>query len=335
MNDLEFLAYISEEVAGKSNTRNVKKIKISDLKENEVLIKVHYSTLNYKDGLSARGHKGITRNYPHIPGVDLAGEVVSSKGTKFQVGQRVMATGYDIGMNTWGGFSQYAYLPESWLVPLPNEISYNKAMVYGTAGLTAAISINEILHNGINPNKGKVLVTGSTGGVGYEAVGMLSKIGFDVVASTGKLEKHKMLYELGAKEIVSRQEVRDTSEKPLLDRKYASVIDTVGGFTLSTAIRSCDYHGVVAALGLVESDKLDLTVYPFLLRGIKLIGIDSAEKPIELKEYLWSKIWNEWQNPAIENFVKEIDIHQIDEEVERILQGGQAGKVVINLIESK
>lgn len=329
MKNIEFLALVIEENDGVF-TRSFQKRNVSDLPKGDVLIKVHYSTLNYKDGLSARGHKGITRKYPHTPGVDASGIVEFSSNSNFKIGDEVMVTGYDLGMNTSGGFAEYISVPADWVLHLPEGMDLRTAMIYGTAGLTAAICINEIESRKITPKEGSALVTGSTGGVGFLAVGMLANLGYNVIASTGKLDKNEMLTNLGANEIISREDVNDKSNKPLLPKRWIAAIDTVGGNTLSTVIRSTDHHGAICALGLVESDKLDLTIYPFILRGVALIGIDSAEKDIELKRYLWNRINSDLKIKNIENYVKEVSLLEINQEIELILQGKQFGKVLVN-----
>ncbi len=329
MNDKEFFALLVEEENGIFK-REIKKRKISDLPYGDVLIRVHYSTLNYKDGLSARGHKGITRKYPHTPGVDAAGIIESSNNPNFKIGDEVMVTGYDLGMNTSGGFAEYISVPAGWVLHLPKGMDLRTSMIYGTAGMTSAICINEIESRNINPIGANALVTGATGGVGFLAVGMLANLGFNVIASTGKADKAEMLHNLGANEIISREDVNDKSNKPLLARKWIAAIDTVGGNTLSTVIRSTDNHGVICSLGLVESDELHLTVYPFILRGVALIGIDSAEKNIELKMKLWDRINSDLKIKYIEKYVKEISLLDINQEIDLILQGKQFGKVLVN-----
>lgn len=329
MKNEDFLAFVIEEKNG-IFTRSFQKRKISDLPVGDVLIRVNYSTLNYKDGLSARGHKGITKKYPHTPGVDAAGLVEYSTNSNFKIGDEVMVTGYDLGMNTSGGFAEYISVPANWVLHLPLGMDLRTSMIYGTAGLTAAICIYEIESRKITPKDGNALVTGSTGGVGFIAVGMLANLGYNVIASTGKLYKTNMLKNLGAKEVISREEVNDKSNKPLLSKRWIAAIDTVGGNTLSTVIRSTDHHGVICALGLVESDKFDITVYPFILRGIALIGIDSAEKNIELKTELWQRINSDLKISNIENYVREVSLLDINQEIDLILQGKQFGKILIN-----
>jgi acrylyl-CoA reductase (NADPH) len=328
-----FNAFVVEETEPGVFIRNIKARNTEDLPAGDVLIEVHYSALNYKDALSARGHKGITRKYPHTPGIDAAGIVTESKSDKFSAGERVFVTGYDLGMNTSGGFAGFIRVPAEWIVRLPDFISLRESMIYGTAGFTAGICLYEFAKHNLNPGKGKILVTGATGAVGSLAVGMLAKANYDVIASTGKADKHDFLRKLGAKEIIRREDVNDKSAKPLLQKKWLGAIDTVGGNTLSTVIRSTDMHGIVAALGLVESDKLDISLYPFIIRGISLIGIDSAEKSMDLRLEIWNKIFIEWRLEDIEFMIKEVTLNNLNDEIELILRGGQSGKVIIKIRE--
>lgn len=331
MVDTTFQALIVEEYEPNKFHRYIGSKTIGDLPPNDVTIQVLFSSLNYKDALSASGHKGITRKYPHTPGIDAAGIVVQTNSDKFQVGDEVLVTGYDLGMNTSGGFQQYIKVPSDWIVPLPQNLTLKESMIYGTAGFTAGLCVNEILHKGINPDSGKILVTGATGGVGSLAVAVLSKLGFYVVASTGKIERQEFLQLLGAKEIIHRSEVYDTSEKPLLQRKWAAVIDNVGGNTLATAIRSTDYDGVVASVGLVESEKLSITVYPLILRGVSIVGIDSAETKMPKRLKIWDKLANEWKPEILNQIYREVSLAELDNEISKILNGKQVGKVVVNL----
>lgn len=331
MVDTNFQALIVEEYEPNKFRRYIGSKTISDLPPNDVTIQVFFSSLNYKDALSASGHKGITRQYPHTPGIDAAGIVVQTNSNKFKVGDKVLVTGYDLGMNTSGGFQQYVKVPIDWIVPLPENLTLKESMVYGTAGFTAALCVNEILHKGINPDAGKVLVTGATGGVGSLAIALLSKLGFYVVASTGKTEQQEFLRLLGAKEVIHRSEIYDTSEKPLLQRKWIAVVDNVGGNTLSTAIRSTDYDGVVTSVGLVESEKLNITVYPLILRGVSIVGIDSAETKMPKRLKIWDKLACDWKPEALNQIYREVSLQELDEEIDKILRGEQIGKILVNL----
>jgi len=327
----KFRALIVEEVSENIFQRKILKKTTDFLKENDTLIKVAYSTLNFKDALSARGHKGITRNYPHIPGIDASGIVINSKSGKFKSGDKVLVTGYDMGMNTFGGFSELISVPSDWIVPLPENLSLREAMIFGTAGFTVGLSIDSILENYISPDDGSVLVTGATGGVGSLAVMMLSKIGFKVIASTGKAEKTEFLQSIGANEVISRNDVINETEKPLLPKKWIAVLDNVGGLTLSTAIRSTSNHGVICAIGNTSSDKFSISVYPFILRGVRLIGIDSAETEMSKRLKIWQKISTDWKPNNLDLIVKETNLDSLSEEIDLMLQGKQCGKVLIKI----
>lgn len=337
MSIVDNINFKSFEVIEKENNlfhRHIIDKKINELPDGNVIIQVHYSALNYKDALSARGHKGITRNYPHTPGIDASGMVVESDSSDFHIGQEVLVTGYDLGMNTSGGFQQYIRVPSNWVVKIPYNMSMRGAMIYGTSGFTAGVCINELQKHSIMPQSGKILVTGATGGVGSLAVSMLSKAGYDVIASSGKMDKINYLLELGANEIIPRSELMHISNKPLLKGRWIGAIDNVGGNTLSSVIKSTLPRGAVCCLGLVESDKLETTVYPFILRGITLIGIDSAERLMDYRLNIWNRIANEWKLDNPEYFIKEIKLEQLSDEIDIILRGGQVGKVIINILDS-
>lgn len=327
---MKYNALITKEIENNQFSREIQTVDTINLPQNGTFIQVKYSSLNYKDALSARGHKGITRNYPFQPGIDAAGIITETNSEKFKIGDEVIVTGYDLGMNTPGGFGEYINVPEEWIVPLPEGLSLKESMYYGTAGFTAAICVDEIINRNVKKDK-PVLVTGATGGVGITAVGMLKNAGYNVVASTGKEEVKEMLKEIGADEIINRNEVIDNSGRPLISAKWASVIDTVGGNTLSSVIKSTDMHGVVCVLGNVAGDKFDATVYPFLLRGVSLIGIDSASKNMDLRLKLWQKIANEWKIKDINDYIKEVSLLDLNQEIEIILKGNQKGRIIVNL----
>ncbi len=272
MDSETFKAMVVQETAAGTYTRRIAEKSLDDLPAGEVLVRVHYSSLNYKDGLSATGHRGVTKRYPHTPGVDAAGVVEESLSEAFQPGDQVIVTSYDLGMNTPGGFGQYIRVPAGWVVPLPENLSPKESMAYGSAGLTAGFCILKLQGHGITPERGEILVTGATGGVGSFAVAMLAKIGYQVVAVTGKMDEKQFLIDLGAKEIISRDEATDTSGKPLLKGRWAGVVDAVGGEILATAIRSTKLHGAVTCCGNVASPDLPINVYPFILRGISRSG---------------------------------------------------------------
>jgi putative YhdH/YhfP family quinone oxidoreductase len=327
----KFKAMVVQETPDGKYIRQITDKSLDELPEGDVLIKVKYSSLNYKDGLSATGHRGVTRNYPHTPGVDAAGIVAQSVSDEFRPGDKVIVTSYDLGMNTSGGFGQYISVPAAWVVPLPDNLSLKESMAYGTAGLTAGFCILKLREHYITPDKGEILVTGATGGVGSFAVAMLAKIGYHVVSVTGKLDEKQFLMDLGAKEVISREEATDTSGKPLLKGRWAGVVDSVGGEILATAIRSTRLHGAVACCGNVASPDLPINVYPFILRGITLIGIDSQSCPMEFRRRTWEKIANEWKLTALDRQTFVCSLEELDAEIDRILAGEQKGRVIVDL----
>ncbi|MPQ45130.1 YhdH/YhfP family quinone oxidoreductase [Clostridium tarantellae] len=325
----EFKCLYIQEKDG-SFKRSIEKKYIDDLPQGEILINVKYSSLNYKDALSATGNKGVTRNYPHTPGIDASGIVVKSFNKCFKEGDKVLVTGYDLGMNTWGGFSEYIRVPASWVVKLPQELSLKESMYYGTAGFTAALSIYKLIQT-VKKDDGDILVTGGTGGVASIAIKILVKLGYSVVVATGKLEEQKdILFKLGAKEVISKEEVNDKSSRPLLKSKWAGVIDTVGGNILSTAIKMTNYCGAVTACGNAAGGNFESSVYPFILKGVTLYGIDSVECPMDLRIKLWSLLASEWKPKNLDSMVNIISLERLDENINLILQGKHIGRTVIN-----
>ena len=270
-NSSTFKAFRIEEINGNYQS-SIKEIELSTLNNNEVLVKVHYSSLNYKDALSASGNKGVTRNYPHTPGIDAVGIIEKSNSDLFTIGEKVIVTSYDLGMNTDGGFAEYIQVPSDWVVKLPEKMTMKEAMIYGTAGLTAGMSVLRLTEL-IKPEDGKIAVSGATGGVGALSISILGKLGYSVVAITGKETERDYLINLGAKKVLLRSEVENFDKKPLLKPLFAGAIDTVGGVILENIIKSTDSLGVVTCCGNVASPKLDLTVFPFILRGVTLIEI--------------------------------------------------------------
>ena len=331
MSDAVFRALVVSKTDEKTYTREVTERRISDLPEGEVLVRVRYSSLNFKDGLSCIGNPGVTRNYPHTPGVDASGEVTESSDSRFKEGDSVIVTGYDLGMNTSGGFGEYIRVPADWVVPLPEGMTFKEASIYGVAGFTAALSVDALQKYGVNPEQGEIVVTGSTGGVGSVSVALLSLLGYTVVASTGKKEESEFLLRLGASEIISREEVNDESKKPLLRERWAGAVDTVGGTTLAALLKAAKRGGAVAATGLVASSELSTTVFPFILRGVSLLGIDSGFTPTKLRREIWNKLAGIWKIPQLEQLTIDCTLEELDPEIDKILAGGQRGRVVVNL----
>jgi putative YhdH/YhfP family quinone oxidoreductase len=313
--------------------RNIREIDFDDLPPGELLVKVLYSALNYKDALSATGNKGITKNYPHTPGVDAAGIVELSRNENFASNDEVIVTGYDLGMNTSGGFAEYIRVPASWAVRKPIELSFAESMAIGTAGLTAAAAIHKMQLLGQTPAMGPIVVTGSTGGVGSMAVAMLAKAGYEVIAITGKKNGKEYLGHLGAAKTESRDFVSDTSGKALLKPKWAGAIDTVGGNTLNTLLKACRQEGCVVSTGLVDSPKLDTTVFPFILNGVNLLGVGSADTPYLLRTLLWDKIVGEWNiKDKLSAIMKEVSLEELNATcIDAILNGNVMGRIVVKI----
>ncbi|WP_153125849.1 NADPH:quinone oxidoreductase family protein [Peribacillus tepidiphilus] len=310
----------------------VKNISFNDLPDADVLIKVEYSSMNYKDGLASIPNGKIVRSFPFVPGIDLAGVVVSSQDPRFREGDEVIATSYEIGVSHYGGYSEYARIPGDWIVPLPENLTLKEAMVYGTAGFTAALSIQRLEDNGLTPEKGKVLVTGATGGVGSLAVSMLAKRGYDVVASTGKASEHDFLHKLGAKEILSREEVYSGTIKALDKQLWAGAVDPVGGEMLASVLSKIQYNGSVAVSGLTGGGNVPTTVFPFILRGVNLLGIDSVYCPMEVRKELWSRMATDLKPSTLLDLIqKEITLEELPETLPTILKGQARGRIIVKL----
>jgi len=328
-----FRAMVVSETGDKEFKREITERSVDELPEGDVLVKVEFSSLNYKDALSASGNRGVTRKYPHTPGVDAAGTVEESSSLNINIGEKVIVHGYDLGMNTSGGFGQYIRVPSDWVVKLPERLTTMEAMMFGTAGFTAAQSILRLIENKINPGNGKILVTGATGGVGSMAVAILAKAGFEVAASTGKSEQAEFLKSIGATEVISREESTDQTGKLLLKGNWAGVVDTVGGDILATAIKSTNQRGVVTTCGNVASHDLNINVYPFILRGVTLVGIDSASCPMNRRIEIWNNMATTWKLGYLEQLTRTVSLEGLDSEIDKILKGGQVGRVVVDLWE--
>ncbi len=327
-----FKAMVVEEKENNQFTRKITEKSLEDLPQGDVLVKVQYSSLNYKDALSAIGNKGVTRNYPHTPGIDAAGVVEESRDPNFKSGDEVIVTSYDLGMNTSGGFGQYIRVPAEWVVPMPDGITARESMIYGTAGFTAALSVYQLMEHFVSPEKGDVLVSGATGGVGGIAVSILSKIGYSVTAINGLTDQSDYLKGIGAKSVISIEDAADKSGKPLLKAKWAGSIDTVGGDILATSIKSTAPGGAVTCCGNAASPELPINVFPFILRGISLIGIDSQNCPMTVRKKMWEKLAHDWRIPQFEKLVSEITIDQLDQRIDMMMQRKHRGRTVVRLI---
>lgn len=302
---------------------------VDELPSGDVTIRVEYSSLNYKDALAARAHPGVVRKLPHVPGIDAAGEVIESSDARFQPGQRVIATSYEIGAERWGGWSELLRVPGDWVLSLPSGMTTQFAMTLGTAGITAALSVAALEEHGVSPDRGEVVVTGATGGVGSLAVMLLAKLGYKVVAVTGKPEQESQLRQWGVSRIIAREELLSPAEKPLLSVQYAGGIDTVGGLMLSTLLRRTDHYGCVAACGLVGGTDLPISVHPFILRGVTLAGISTAWTPRLRREEIWRRLAGPWRLSIPAESVRTVTLDELPTEVERILAGQVTGRIVV------
>ena len=327
---MEFKALVSSEIDKKFKAE-VQTRTIQDLPEGDVLIKVNFSSLNYKDALSAIGNKGVSRNYPHTPGIDAAGVVETSKSNNFKAGEEVIVTGYDLGMNTSGGFSEYIRVPSEWVVKKPENISLSESMALGTAGLTAGLCVRKLLNHKLTPDSGKLFVTGATGGVGIVAMMLLSKLGFEVVAITGKLESQDMLKKYGASEVITREDLVKPLISPLQKSIYAGGVDAVGGNVLSNLLCATSQRAAIACCGMVNGADLNTSVFPFILRGVSLYGVDSAETEIGVKKEVWNNFSSTWKLVDLENEIKEITLSDLPSEIDTILKGQQIGRIRVKI----
>lgn len=316
-------------VREKGTPARVESITQDDLPAGDVLIQVEYSSINYKDALACQAHPGIVSQLPHVPGIDCAGEVVESNSPDYQPGEKVLVTGYEQGTSHWGGYAAYVRVPADWIVKLPANLTAEEAMILGTAGFTAAQCVSALRHHNILPERGPIMVTGATGGVGSISIALLANLGYEVFAVTGKEAQHAWLQQLGASEILAREEVDDQSGKPLLKSRWAGAIDTVGGNPLSTLLRSMNHRGCVAACGLAASPELPMTVYPFILRGVTLAGIDSAMCPRENRLKIWQLLSGDWKPDLAPLHSQTIKLAEVPKQVEQMLAGNSLGRVLV------
>lgn len=323
---MDYKAYLVEELDG-VYSGSIKELHMNDIESGNVIIKVHYSSLNYKDALAASGVKGVVSSYPFVPGIDVAGEILESTSDNFKAGDKVIATGYKLGMSVFGGFGELVQIPQEWVVPLPSNLSFLDAMSLGTAGLTAGACVKKILNN--NPSfKNPVLVSGATGGVGSVAVNLLSNLNFEVHAITGKLNEDLILKKMGASKVIDRNEFIAEPVKALDKAIYSAGVDTVGGDILSKMLSMIESHGSVACCGNVAGMKFTSSVFPFILRGISLIGVDSAESDINFKKEIWDLFSRDW-SIGLDEYCKVVSLEDIGDEITKILDGKQVGRIVI------
>lgn len=321
----------SESAQGGFENRIVER-QVDDLPAGEVLIRVRYSSLNYKDALSASGNRGVTRNFPHTPGIDAAGTVAQSSVGEFVEGDEVIVTGFDLGMNTAGGFGQYIRVPAAWVIKRPQGLTMREAMVLGTAGLTAALCVDKLEQAGLEPGgEAPVLVTGATGGVGSIAVALLAKLGYKVAAVTGKADQAQLLTQLGASQVIERSVLQAGVEKPMLKEQWAGAVDTVGGDILFNVVKSLQRGASVACCGLTAGTHFQANVLPFILRGVNLLGVDSVEIPLVVKASMWDKLSVQWKLGGLEALTREITLQELPEAIARMLKAQQVGRIVVRL----
>lgn len=331
MENIQYKAFVVEEKHNKF-IRTVQTLSTDNLPAGDVLVRVHYSSLNYKDALSSTGNKGVTKKYPHTPGIDAAGIVAQSDNDRFRVGEEVIVTSYDLGMNTAGGFGQYIRVPAEWVVKIPAGLSMKESMIIGTAGFTAGISVRR-LSELIKPEDGKIIVSGATGGVGSITLTILSKLGYQTVAITGKESEVDFLKHLGANEIISRSTFTAIDKRPLLSAQYAGGIDTVGGTVLEDILKTIKPLGAVTTCGSVSSTQLNTTMFPFILRGITLIGVSAQNYPSNLRFRLWNKLADAWKPENLSEIVSEIKLEEVEHKIDLMLKGNLKGRTIVNLID--
>ena len=315
---------------GDSVTYDIESITLEDLPAGEVLIEVKRSSLNYKDALACRAHPGVVRTLPHVPGIDCAGHVLESSSPDFQRGDAVLVTGYDLGTTHWGGYSAYVRVPADWVVPLPQGLSIEEAMALGTAGFTAAQCVMALQHHGLEAGKGSIAVTGATGGVGTIAISILAKLGYQVDAITGKSEQAEFLKSLGAAQVLPREVLDDPDKKSLSSTKWVGAVDTVGGEPLATLLASISHRGCVATCGMAAGHKLATTVYPFILRGVTLAGIDSAKCPRDSRLQVWENLSGDWKLNSLADLSRTVTLRDLPQEIEKMLAGKSLGRVLVD-----
>ncbi|MBC1477498.1 acryloyl-CoA reductase [Listeria welshimeri] len=304
---------------------------LDNLPENEVTIEVHYSGINYKDGLAVLPEGKIVNQYPFIPGIDASGVVIESKSNRFQVGDEVIVTSYDFGVSYFGGYSEFIRVPAEWVVPLPQGLSLKEAMILGTAGFTAALSVDALESSGVRPETGKIAVSGATGGVGSLSTAILAKRGFSVVASSGKKDAKDFLQKFGVSEVVSREAFQPEKIRALDKQLYAGAIDCVGGKPLSYLLTAVQYGGAVTTCGMSAGGKLDTTVFPFILRGVQLLGIDSVLCPMQKRTQIWQRLATDFKLANLDELATEINFQTLPEALHQVMNGGVTGRYLVKI----
>jgi alcohol dehydrogenase len=326
-----FKALLVEEIVDNQFTLNIANRSVSDLPDNDLLVNVHYSSLNYKDALSASGNKRVSAHFPHTPGIDAAGVVVSDKSGTFSPGDEVVVFGYDLGMNTPGGLGQMISIPANWAVKRPENLSLKEAMTYGTGGLTAALCIQKLERMGARPEDGPVAVTGSTGGVGSISIAILKQLGYSVVAFSGKPEQTEHLKSIGADEVLHRDVLNEAADLPMGKERWAHGIDTLGGDYLSNLLKQIKSAGGVSACGMASAISFSSSVYPFIIRGVSLLGVDSVYIPLSDKQHIWQRVASDMKLPNLQYLCEEITLEQTPEYLQRFMEAKVVGRYLVNL----
>ena len=325
-----FKALVLEKEEDKKVSSSLQDIEVSNLPEGDVLVKINYSTLNYKDSLAITSSSPVVKAYPMVPGIDFSGEVEETSNANFKIGDKVILNGFGVGEKHWGGMSQKARVNGEWLVKLPQRFTEKQAMAIGTAGYTAMLCVMALEKNGITPNKGEIIVTGATGGVGSIAISILNKLGYQVCASSGRTEHHDYLKSLGAHRIINRSELSEKG-RPLGKEIWAGAIDSVGSYTLANICASTKYGGVVAACGLAQGFDLPTTVMPFILRGVTLAGVDSVYHSIQGRNEAWQRLSDDLNFEHLEKMTKVITLNNVEQTAQGMLENKTYGRIVVDV----
>lgn len=324
----KFKAFVVDQDDNGIVSNSYKELTKDDLPEGDVLIKVHYSGINYKDALATQDHNKIVKQYPMVPGIDLAGTIEETNAPGFEVGDKVIVTSYDLGVSHYGGFSEYARVKSEWVIELPEDLTLEEAMIYGTAGYTAGLAIEQLEKSGMSIEGKEVLVRGATGGVGTISLLMLNNLGYDVIASTGRDDAEEKLKKLGAKEVIGR--LPEDNSKPLEKRTWQVAIDPVGGENLPYIVKRLDNNGSVALIGMTGGNNFETTVFPFILRGASIIGIDSVFTPIKLRKRVWRRLAKDLKPQQLHDIKHVISFDEIPKAIDQVINHNNTGRIVID-----
>ena len=324
----KFKAFVVDQDDNGIVSNSYKELTKDDLPEGDVLIKVHYSGINYKDALATQDHNKIVKQYPMVPGIDLAGTIEETNAPGFEVGDKVIVTSYDLGVSHYGGFSEYARVKSEWVIELPEDLTLEEAMIYGTAGYTAGLAIEQLEKSGMSIEGKEVLVRGATGGVGTISLLMLNNLGYDVIASTGRDDAEEKLKKLGAKEVIGR--LPEDNSKPLEKRTWQAAIDPVGGENLPYIVKRLDNNGSVALIGMTGGNNFETTVFPFILRGASIIGIDSLFTPIKLRKRVWRRLAKDLKPQQLHDIKHVISFDEIPKAIDQVINHNNTGRIVID-----